>query len=669
MEMMIERRCDLEGRVPMRLPIEVEHIGQAAPFEADAIDVSTGGLSMRTHCLPDVGTHLACRFAVVTGGATVTAMGEVVWAKDGGLRGGEFGVRFVELAPEQKMLVAEMMAEQAARRPAPADAGGPTPASRAAAALGQDASHPECHASMDAPLPSGEVTLDMGHAAISGMLTSCDASGASVEQPLDMLALGQGLWLEGEGGVRRHAHISSVSLRVEGKTPTLALQVAYDDEGRSDSTLIDQAQEAMPFSLQESMSSHDTTPDLTPPTWTEGQRGPCSEEEGAVSAQQRDTMSEFLLDSTSGAEPAPGSEELANRIAHANAVHQPTASEREVEQEEPARLELSLEPEIDPGAERPDGSISFELPKITDLAVDEEPGSEAPPRRRLTAAQFRAALDASPLFREGGPWLRWVAYAARLSEQVRRQFAGTSSDDGARGMMTASAQGLLNRVGQSVSSKKRRTAGRARKVSVWSQVKQRLPIVIVGLLVVSAAALLSYALEPDEDPLLASPVQGNGDVGTAGAPSALVAAARVAPIVPRVESDVRAVRPTARKTVVQPQVTAAAAPPAGGHTRSGPSFGAESVPAAKTFTLRMTNPVTTLEGVADAGGFTVTIPGSLSRDPAGPFASQHGSIQRSMILNKDGSRAELTIRFNNGLKPPYRVEAHGAELRILVGLP
>jgi hypothetical protein len=94
-------------------------------------------------------------------------------------------------------------------------------------------------------------------------------------------------------------------------------------------------------------------------------------------------------------------------------------------------------------------------------------------------------------------------------------------------------------------------------------------------------------------------------------------------------------------------------------------FGAAKVRSAQRFVLRMTSPVAELRGVADAGGFTVVIPGSLALDPAGPIKKQHAGVEKAMILNK-GSESQLTVRFADGKKPAYQVRGDGARIEILL---
>ncbi|MEI8255776.1 MAG: PilZ domain-containing protein, partial [Deltaproteobacteria bacterium] len=69
----------------------------AEAYEADGVDLSIGGMSLRTSLLPDRGSELACRFKLEDGRRVMTR-GEVVWAQDVGSDAGEFGLRFTDLA-------------------------------------------------------------------------------------------------------------------------------------------------------------------------------------------------------------------------------------------------------------------------------------------------------------------------------------------------------------------------------------------------------------------------------------------------------------------------------------------------------------------------------------------------------------------------------------------
>ena len=97
----------------------------------------------------------------------------------------------------------------------------------------------------------------------------------------------------------------------------------------------------------------------------------------------------------------------------------------------------------------------------------------------------------------------------------------------------------------------------------------------------------------------------------------------------------------------------------------GIAFGADSVAGGETYVLRMSNPVAEMDGIVEADGFSVTIPGSLSLSQAGPIAAAHPDVEHASILNR-GDFSELTIRFVAGRQPAYRVEARGPAIEITI---
>ncbi|NNE20600.1 MAG: hypothetical protein HKN10_19200, partial [Myxococcales bacterium] len=100
-------------------------------------------------------------------------------------------------------------------------------------------------------------------------------------------------------------------------------------------------------------------------------------------------------------------------------------------------------------------------------------------------------------------------------------------------------------------------------------------------------------------------------------------------------------------------------------TVRGTAFGAESVDGGEKYVLRMSNPVTELEGIIEEDGFSITIPGSLSLSRAGPIAAAHPDVAHASILNR-GDFSELTLRFVAGRHPAYRVESRGPAIEITV---
>lgn len=89
-----DRRAPGTCRVPFEAMVEVG--GALGPsFEAQAVNLSEEGMSLRTTYLPEVGQPVMCRFDAGHGMAVVAA-GEVLWKDDIG-DGGEFGIRFTNL--------------------------------------------------------------------------------------------------------------------------------------------------------------------------------------------------------------------------------------------------------------------------------------------------------------------------------------------------------------------------------------------------------------------------------------------------------------------------------------------------------------------------------------------------------------------------------------------
>jgi hypothetical protein len=97
-----DRRAPGVARIPFDAMVEVG--GALGPsFEAQAINLSEEGMSMRTAYLPDIGQPVMCRFDAGHEGTIVVA-GEVTWRDDLG-DGGEFGIRFTNLdAPSGALL-------------------------------------------------------------------------------------------------------------------------------------------------------------------------------------------------------------------------------------------------------------------------------------------------------------------------------------------------------------------------------------------------------------------------------------------------------------------------------------------------------------------------------------------------------------------------------------
>jgi hypothetical protein len=165
-----------------------------------------------------------------------------------------------------------------------------------------------------------------------------------------------------------------------------------------------------------------------------------------------------------------------------------------------------------------------------------------------------------------------------------------------------------------------------------------------GIYLWAAAPSMNEALlEPHSE----SPEQPEGEPRTEAAadPEAATAPAKA---------------PTEGTTAIE--VQGAPAPP---ERVQGSSFGADEVSHGETYVLRMSNPVKTMDGLVEDGGFSVMIPGSLSLSRAGPIATAHPDVEHAAIHNR-GDFSELTIRFVAGRRPAYRVEARGPAIEITI---
>src|SRR5262245_63810807 len=89
-----DRRAPGVARIPFDAMVEVG--GALGPsFEAQAVNLSEEGMSLRTMYLPEVSQPVMCRFEAGYG-LGVVAAGEVIWREDMG-NGGEFGIRFTNM--------------------------------------------------------------------------------------------------------------------------------------------------------------------------------------------------------------------------------------------------------------------------------------------------------------------------------------------------------------------------------------------------------------------------------------------------------------------------------------------------------------------------------------------------------------------------------------------
>lgn len=100
-----ERRKAAGQRVHFEAMVAVGGAEGGAAFEAESVDLSSDGMRLKTAYLPQLGDRLVCRFDGP--GTEIVAVGEVTWATEQN-RGGEFGLKFVDLDGETEQALREL---------------------------------------------------------------------------------------------------------------------------------------------------------------------------------------------------------------------------------------------------------------------------------------------------------------------------------------------------------------------------------------------------------------------------------------------------------------------------------------------------------------------------------------------------------------------------------
>jgi hypothetical protein len=700
MEPIRERRNDRSERVAVRLAVELGHGDFRDPFAADVLNVSSGGISMRAACLPDIGSTLMCRFRCMPSNTEVTAKGEVVWAHLDGTHSGEFGLAFVDLDPKTEWLIEEMVAEQAAWSGDPAKDGGARVAT---------------------------LELEGSPEPIEARLTHSEGKQAVFEQELDLLSLGRGVRAHAPGSDTLPGSIAAVELRMVGAVPMLAVTVSFD---RAPAHPSSEPLRDEPARVP-SAPGHDTEPDLIAP----GALAPRT----AVKATQL-TLAEFAIDAAEPeADAEPESEpEIVLQASELEEVAEPPQPEAEIEQplstfeaayaraaaasEAGARAaqqeidEASVDAAFDEAFSAPppaapqahsarapahdplaaacapvrrfkepdfgerDFSREFDLDLGDDIDFDGD-GERLPAwKPLLVALLMRCRSSLAALARVIG------ASGAALSRSALPQVRGawqqtTSRTRAAYRTQLAPQLGALRRLlAAKLSSKRRRvTAGpmpAAKRAPAPAPIGRTL---VLGMIGAAAVGLGVYALAPGrgEDRVdLHRKVKRHAHA----APSEAVPAAEapvdmvIAPeAVPAAGAQKPAAAPAAaagatKAPAASPAPATAASAIAGADAKPAAKklrFGAAQVPGGRQFALRMSGKIAGLSGSAEKGGFTVVVAGALSLDRAGPISSALKSVSRAMIINR-GDHAELSISFVDGKQPLYQISADGNTLHVVI---
>lgn len=747
MERNQERRDEHEKRVPIRAAATLAENSDDA-FEADAINLSRGGMSFRSQCLPDVGARLWCRFEHPPSGAVIEAEGEVVWAQLEGPANGEIGLAFTNLDDATELLIEEIIAQHGSPTAAGADID-PSERDRAAAELDAASVAPPAPEPTVLPSSTGRqsaVSLPpaprarVANLSLEGISEPLSANVAELatdyavfEQVLPLLKLGRSVSADAPELQGRRGAIAGVELRMMGHVPTLAVLVEFADD--SDAAVVAHADfgeasfSGTDVPAVDEPLGHDTEPDLDAPSDEPSHAGTPAQATRTTAAEfsaspvavqvakpvSTGKPKQLALDVAPLPAPAP----RMARAEHKPAVEEPMpaalASSTGAELRPSARGELEAGKTARPINHRLDATqvVALDDRSADDEAADDEalddhdPFAPAPPAwKPLALALMRALQGLAGLLKAGavrGAKLLGASSVAALP-RVRMLLVRGRALARQATILIAPKLGAARRMAAAQLGKKRRrtTAGGAAQPREASDNGSLVRTIGLGALVTVIAGLGVYAVLPTSEPELELHRQVQAPEGEAGLSGGEVAlpeqpAAEQAielaqpaanePALPmpsaaavpagsafavdvREQARPKAAAPVAQVAASAPKaaqpVVAAAPAPAPKATPRSMRFGAATTPSrAQTFALRMSKPIASINGLADAGGFTVIINGSLSLDRAGPISASHRGVARAMVLNK-GDKSELTIRFVDGKKPAYQVRADGQTLYVVI---
>jgi hypothetical protein len=656
--------------VPIDAPVELVHPGDDEPFLADVVNLGLGGLSMRATFLPDVGERLACSFEAQPG-REIKANVEVVWVAD---KRGEFGLRFVDLDEGQKRTVREIVAGFY-RPPKPAAVVKPEP-------------------------ERIRVQLDgVKTPVVATVIDRCQRS-MTVEQALPFLKLETGI-VDEQG---RRGRIVAVDLSVEGDTPKLLLDLAFDE-----TTLPDPPPADATAPRSGAGSAQPSDGECGPGESYSMGRGGAAPSERTVpdfESVDDDEVSEVrsVTPSSAGAidmapmpsEPVvrverpqvePAKVEV-ERVAAVAAPERPERGDQSVRivQHEVVKVEREVEIEIDPEL-RPSLARAF-----TSLPFD---------RQRITAfyAKVKPYLAIAWTY-VSDAWAKAMEIGGAILEKASPRLKRMSS--GAIAFTRAKLGRARARRTTAPPPKDSNIAPRIKAAKARGQQKEE-PLhrrkigryVLVALLAIAAVLVLLYAFQEEPEiatpPPVSVPERVIESIDLEPPPAAITAPVIEAPPAPDPEAGDVAPAPEAEPEAAErepgpmpaptfPSVSGAPLPQTvpsdspyavdvaqqpSAPMESGPSFGAESVSNGESYSLRMSQPVRAVAGRATSNGFVVEIQGALSLDRAGPIARNHPLVERAVILNM-GDRAELTIEFSEGASPAYRVVPRGAAVEVTI---
>ena len=609
-----ERRAGEGKRVHFEALVAVgEMVGGG--FEAESIDVSPEGMRLRTAFLPAIGDKLVCRFDGM--GAEVVAEGEVIW-KNQEARGGEFGLRFVDLDPDIAEAVRAMCSS-----------------------LGSEDEEPVVPEVPQVPRGARvRLHIEGLGSPMKARVREAAAKELEVGSNLEFLKVGRSLQLEDvDQGKRREATIAHVKVDIDPTTnvPQLVVSLRYDSEQSAEVGAIDPKHKGARAEKSEKRVS--ARPPSAPSTRrasetmasektekTEKAADPRKSRSGATdaevsSAEAADGDSDSDSDSDAppgvGARAAKAGRAVASSVGPALAGVSARAKsalggilaavqKKRTERAETAKADVPRRTT----SPAPGGSLKSEGRRLVrDDGEDESATEEA--KAPATRGPRRAAVGAAL-------GLIMVLAIFGVSRAMTSHGSTTASADGASTATSAGIPALPAPSGTPAAIAQNGAAGT--------------PTANVPLF--GATPLSTTETVPAPAP---SGVALAGAAPGADAPDAADG-----------EDD--------------------AAPAAAGDARSGPplkEWGQGSVAHPVTLKLKMDGPIERIHGAAGAMGFTISLPDRRSISSTTDLARKDKRLASVNVVNTSHG-AEVTLQFKDGV-PAYLAKIKGDRLEIALG--
>jgi len=648
-----DRRDPSTPRRTIKTTVDLTPGDERDSWQADAIDVSSHGMSMRASVLPEVGEALAVRFKP-DGLASVSAQAEVVWASDQGSHAGSFGVRFTEVSAQAERSLRRMLDAKDDVMVREGDRPMPPPA---------DARVKLFIHGMDAPLRAKVRTSDSGEVIVGSELS--------------FLKLGDKVDVDGAGAKVTGA-IVKVDVEVDAKTRVPRLVLTIDLGGKRKPDL-----GTAPTVLAESPRASE--PEL--PT---------------VKPVVKPTKTAIVRDD------APAERPVARRAAHAtNVLGADEAPEAVSAERSQPESELSLiEPppgwitqgmrvvrqageKAAPVMRRAVGAVGELAQRIRDRkakgdAPDDEAATGDAPRRGLrpqhkatTSATASTSSDTDALATQPGRTRKIGLYAVvgLIVAAGSVAYASTSGPkvETPRPQVAVAAEGTADPNAPAADPNAAPTDPNAPAADPNAMTVEATP----GALAQQADPRWVNGRNP-RTPDLAAAAGSQGDMEAPVIQQPAQRAARPMAQRPLMQPGFAAQRPMGQPAMAQRQVMAQrpmAAPVAAQRPVSAPVvaqgpvrpavFGNPAVRSGTVLRLRMDGPIGAISGVGARGAAIVmTLPGRHSLDMAAPLAQIDPRIAGAGVMNR-ATGAELTLRFREPA-PPFVARSRGNVLEIVL---